>query len=115
MSAGSLRSTRLLTVLAALLLINHGNRNHFTAVLGLQGAYTVYETTGAKAADIPYSAEGDLDGDSTFSTFELATSTDADNSLYHARGFYIMNEVAQVYFTRYVELLGRLQGIVRYH
>ncbi len=27
-------------------------------------------------------------------------------------GFYIMNEVAQVYFTRYVELLGRLQGIV---
>ena len=27
-------------------------------------------------------------------------------------GFYIMNEVAQVYFTRYIELLGRLQGIV---
>lgn len=27
-------------------------------------------------------------------------------------GFYIMNEVAQAYFTRYVELLGRLQGIV---
>jgi CRP-like cAMP-binding protein len=27
-------------------------------------------------------------------------------------GFYIMNEVAQTYFTRYVELLGRLQGIV---
>jgi len=27
-------------------------------------------------------------------------------------GFYIMNEVAHVYFTRYNELLGRLQGIV---
>lgn len=27
-------------------------------------------------------------------------------------GFYIMNEVAQVYFSRYNELLGRLQGIV---
>ena len=27
-------------------------------------------------------------------------------------GFYIMNEVAQVYFNRYNELLGRLQGIV---
>jgi CRP-like cAMP-binding protein len=27
-------------------------------------------------------------------------------------GFYIMNEVAQTYFNRYVELLGRLQGIV---
>lgn len=27
-------------------------------------------------------------------------------------GFYIMNEVAQVYFSRYNELLGRLQGII---
>ncbi len=27
-------------------------------------------------------------------------------------GFYIMNEVAQTYFTRYIDLLGRLQGIV---
>ncbi len=27
-------------------------------------------------------------------------------------GFYIMNEVAQTYFTRYIELLGRLQGII---
>ena len=27
-------------------------------------------------------------------------------------GFYIMNEVAQAYFTRYIELLGRLQGII---
>jgi type IV pilus assembly protein PilA len=38
-------------------------------------------------------AQGDLDGDSTRSTFELATGTDADNSLYHAKGFYIVNEI----------------------
>jgi type IV pilus assembly protein PilA len=38
-------------------------------------------------------AIGDLDGDSVFSTFELATSTDPQNSLYHARGFYIVNEI----------------------
>lgn len=38
-------------------------------------------------------ARGDLDGDTTMSTFELATATDDDNSLYHARGFYINNEI----------------------
>jgi type IV pilus assembly protein PilA len=38
-------------------------------------------------------AQGDLDGDGTMATFELATSTDAQNSLYHARGFYIVNEI----------------------
>jgi type IV pilus assembly protein PilA len=38
-------------------------------------------------------AQGDLDGDGTRSTFELATATDEDNSLYHARGFYIDNEI----------------------
>ncbi len=37
-------------------------------------------------------AIGDLDGDNTNSLFELATGTDTDNSLYHARGFYIHNE-----------------------
>jgi type IV pilus assembly protein PilA len=38
-------------------------------------------------------AQGNLDGDNVDSTFELATSTDAENSLYHARGFYIINEI----------------------
>ncbi|HEX7480800.1 MAG TPA: hypothetical protein VF331_23565, partial [Polyangiales bacterium] len=38
-------------------------------------------------------AHGDLDGDNIQSTFELAVATDADNSLYHARGFYIDNEI----------------------
>jgi hypothetical protein len=38
-------------------------------------------------------AEGDLDGDKKHSTFELATGTDADATLYHAKGFYIVNEI----------------------
>ena len=38
-------------------------------------------------------AQGDLDGDNTNSTFELATSTDENNTLYHAKGFYIANEI----------------------
>ena len=37
-------------------------------------------------------ANGDLDGDITLSTFELATGSDADNQLYHARGLYINRE-----------------------
>lgn len=39
-----------------------------------------------------FQAEGDLDGDDTNSTFELAVGSDANNELYHARGFYITNE-----------------------
>ena len=38
-------------------------------------------------------AQGDLDGDGVFSTFELAAGTDKDTTLYHARGFYINNEI----------------------
>jgi type IV pilus assembly protein PilA len=38
-------------------------------------------------------AQGDLDGDNTRSTFELAAGTDKDTTLYHAKGFYIVNEI----------------------
>ena len=38
-------------------------------------------------------AMGDLDGDNTRSTFELASGTDKDTTLYHAKGFYIVNEI----------------------
>lgn len=38
-------------------------------------------------------AQGDLDGDGIKSQFELATGTDAENTLYHAKGFYITNEL----------------------
>jgi type IV pilus assembly protein PilA len=39
-----------------------------------------------------FTAKGDLDGDSIFSTFELAAGTDKDATLYHSKGFYIVNE-----------------------
>jgi type IV pilus assembly protein PilA len=38
-------------------------------------------------------ANGNLDGDAVFSTFELAAGTDGDDSLYHAKGFFINNEI----------------------
>ena len=38
-------------------------------------------------------ALGDLDDDNTNSTFELATTVHTDMTLYHARGFYVSNEV----------------------
>lgn len=37
-------------------------------------------------------AIGDLDGDTTKSTFEYAIATSKENELYHATGFYIVNE-----------------------
>jgi hypothetical protein len=38
-------------------------------------------------------ARGDLDADSTLSTFELSTGTDANGSLYHGRSMYVDNEL----------------------
>jgi type IV pilus assembly protein PilA len=38
-------------------------------------------------------ARGNLDGDATTSNFELAAGTDGETTLYHARGFYIENEI----------------------
>jgi type IV pilus assembly protein PilA len=38
-------------------------------------------------------ANGDLDSDGIKSTFELATGTDKDSTLYHAKGFFIVNEI----------------------
>jgi prepilin-type N-terminal cleavage/methylation domain-containing protein len=37
-------------------------------------------------------ANGDVDGDDVESSFELAVGSDGLNTLYHARGFYILNE-----------------------
>lgn len=37
-------------------------------------------------------ANGDLDGDGTFSTFELAVGTDASNQVYHARAITVFKE-----------------------
>jgi prepilin-type N-terminal cleavage/methylation domain-containing protein len=38
-------------------------------------------------------ANGDLDGDGTLSTFELAVGSSETNQLYHSRGLFITNEV----------------------
>jgi type IV pilus assembly protein PilA len=37
-------------------------------------------------------ATGDLDGDGTLSSFALATASNPENDLYHATGFYIIND-----------------------
>jgi type IV pilus assembly protein PilA len=47
----------------------------------------------ANTAVYTFLAHGDLDGDNTNSTFELATQVDPDMTLYHSRGFYIVNEI----------------------
>jgi len=47
----------------------------------------------AKQNVYTFVANGDLDGDNINSQFELATQVDVDMTLYHARGFYISNEV----------------------
>jgi len=48
--------------------------------------------TAANATAHTLTATGDLDGDSSQSTFSLATGSSPDNELYHATGFYIQNE-----------------------
>ena len=40
-----------------------------------------------------FMAQGDLDGDGTRSTFELAAGTDQDRTLYHTSAIYIVNEI----------------------
>jgi len=39
-----------------------------------------------------FRAQGDLDGDTEMSTFDLAVGSDASNTLYHARGIAILAE-----------------------
>ena len=59
---------------------------------GISGATATCNNTANNPALYTFYARADLDGDNTLSLFELATGTDADNSLYHARGFYISGE-----------------------
>ncbi len=61
--------------------------------------YRVLATGGTSACNMGASttlytflAMGNLDGDSVFSRFELATGSDASNVLYHSVGMYIVNE-----------------------
>jgi type IV pilus assembly protein PilA len=59
------------------------------------GVTSAGEACGRTAGTDVYTffAEGDLDGDTTTSSFQLAVSVDGDSTLYHARGFYILNEI----------------------
>jgi type IV pilus assembly protein PilA len=47
----------------------------------------------ANAAVYTLFAQGNLDSDATTSRFELSAGTDNEITLYHARGFYIVNEI----------------------
>jgi prepilin-type N-terminal cleavage/methylation domain-containing protein len=38
-------------------------------------------------------ANGDLDGDGIYSTYELAAGSDPNNVLYHSRGFHVIDEL----------------------
>lgn len=58
-----------------------------------QTGSNVCSITANTVAVYTFTSVGDLDGDTTQSRFELAAGTDKDNTLYHARGFYILNEI----------------------
>lgn len=60
---------------------------------GVSSAAGQCDNTANTASLYTFYANGDLDDDGTLSTFELATGTDSSNTLYHGRGFYIVNEV----------------------
>ena len=59
---------------------------------GMTGAVNALCANVAGVVGHTLSATGDLDGDSTLSTFEMATATSPDNELYHSPGFYIVLE-----------------------
>jgi type IV pilus assembly protein PilA len=49
--------------------------------------------TGNQPNVYTFLANGDLDNDGLKSTFELAAGTDKDATLFHAKGFFIVNEI----------------------
>jgi hypothetical protein len=72
--------------------------------LGIDRAQFVYFSYQIRAEDrcnikaktpgvATFEAIGDLDGDGTNSSFELAIGSNEDNELYHSRGFYVQNEL----------------------
>jgi len=60
---------------------------------GIQGSADVCGNPRATPGVYTFFANGNLDGDAVLSTFELATGSNDDNELYHARGFFIVNEI----------------------
>ncbi|MBK8168986.1 MAG: prepilin-type N-terminal cleavage/methylation domain-containing protein [Sandaracinaceae bacterium] len=70
----------------------------FTIADYIYFGYSIPSSTGACAnmvstAQYTLLATGNLDGDAVQSGFELAVGSNVDNELYHARGFYITNEI----------------------
>ena len=47
----------------------------------------------ANAAKYTFAATGDLDGDSSLSTFEITVASDANNNLFRSPGMYVVNEL----------------------
>lgn len=47
----------------------------------------------ASSSIYTFQAIGNIDGDSTSSTFEMAVGSDGENSLYHAPGLYVVEEL----------------------
>ena len=60
---------------------------------GIVGSTDKCGWTANATAVYTFLAEGDLDGDGTKSAFELAAGTDKDTTLFHSKGFYIVNEI----------------------
>jgi type IV pilus assembly protein PilA len=65
---------------------------YFSYGISAASANSVCGHTGNTNALYTYYANGDLDSDSTLSTFELAAGSDSGNTLYHSRGLYISKE-----------------------
>ena len=60
---------------------------------GLSSAASQCDNTSSNTSIYTAYAQGDLDSDDVNSSFELAVGSDGENELYHARGFYIQNEI----------------------
>ena len=62
--------------------------------IGVAGRIACFSSGVANNPNVyTFIAHGDLDGDGTLSTFELAVGANDTNQLFHARGIYILNEV----------------------
>ncbi|HEX4354276.1 MAG TPA: prepilin-type N-terminal cleavage/methylation domain-containing protein [Polyangiales bacterium] len=70
-----------------------GDLVYFSYGLASGSGTSVCDNGPHNASLYTFYANGDLDGDGTFSTFELATGSDSTNVLYHARGFYVIDDL----------------------
>ena len=57
--------------------------------IGNPGGITCFSASANIATVYTFYARGDLDGDNTFSTFEMSIGSNGDDQLYHSRGIYV--------------------------